>query len=206
MSAALKARLRHAALASRAAITPQTHAEMAIAMVREGLGLAESLLAAPIIAAYWPIRDEADTRPLLAALAAAGYATALPVTGARGTALKFRLWRDGDAQILGQMNIPEPAAHLPEVEPDLLFIPLAAFDRRGQRIGYGAGHYDCTLAALRAKKPVLAVGVGFLAQEIALVPQESHDAPLDFVLTERGLLTCGATCPPPKHGTTGGQG
>ena len=144
----------------------------------------------PVISAYWPIRDEADTRPLLAALAELGVTTALPVTGGRGHPLVFRAWKPGDAQNPGQMAIPEPLSTAAQVEPDVLFVPLAAFDRRGHRIGYGAGHYDCTLAQLRAKKPVVAIGIAFATQEIAEVPSEPHDQKLDFVLTERELIDC----------------
>ena len=143
-----------------------------------------------VISAYWPIRDEADTRPLLAALAELGVTTALPVTGARGHPLVFRAWKPGDAQNPGQMAIPEPLSTAAQVEPDVLFVPLAAFDRRGHRIGYGAGHYDCTLAQLRAKKPVVAIGIAFATQEMAEVPSEPHDQKLDFVLTELELIDC----------------
>ena len=88
------------------------------------------------------------------------------------------------------MRIPEPAAHLPACHPDVLFIPLAAFDRRGYRIGYGAGHYDRALASLKAKKPVLAIGIAYATQEVPEVPAEPHDQRLDFVLTEREAISC----------------
>ncbi len=184
-----KTLLRQQALAGRKAVPPEIAQAFAARLAQDAPKLLAHL-ARQTVSAYWPIGSEADTRPLLAALAAHGFATALPVTGARGTPLVFRLWRDGDRQINGQMAIPEPAPDLPAVDPDILFVPLAAFDRRGHRIGYGAGHYDCTLAALRAKKPVLAIGLGFAVQEIPQVPAEAHDAKLDFVLTERELVDC----------------
>ena len=90
-----------------------------------------------------------------------GLGTALPVTGARGEPLVFRRWRPGEPTVPGQMRIPEPLPEAPALDPDLLFVPLAAFDRRGHRIGYGAGHYDCTLARLKAQKPIVAVGVAY---------------------------------------------
>ncbi|MDE3177228.1 MAG: 5-formyltetrahydrofolate cyclo-ligase, partial [Pseudomonadota bacterium] len=102
--------------------------------------------------------------------------------------LRFRRWRPGEPTAPGQMRIPEPTAQAPELEPDLLFVPLAAFDRRGHRIGYGAGHYDCTLARLRARKPIVAVGVAYAACEVAAVPHEAHDQPLDYILTEAELI------------------
>jgi 5-formyltetrahydrofolate cyclo-ligase len=84
----------------------------------------------------------------------------------------------------GQWGIREPVAEAPEVHPDILIVPLAAFDRHGHRIGFGAGYYDMTIAALRAKKQVTAVGIAFAAQEIARVPATERDARLDFMLTE----------------------
>ena len=184
-----KADLRKLALARRAAVASDATHAFSILLEREGLALAK-MLENPAVSVYWPIRNEADTRLLLAALAAQGFATALPVTGARGTALVFRAWTHGDPQNPGQMGIPEPLLTAPSVEPDMLFVPLAAFDRRGHRIGYGAGHYDCTLAQLRRKKPVLAIGIGYATQEIAQVPEDVHDQRLDFVLTERELIDC----------------
>lgn len=184
-----KADLRKLALARRAMVPHHVAAAFAARLQHQGLALATAL-PDPVVSAYWPIREEADTRPLLAALAAHGFATALPVTGARGTALVFRTWKPGDLQNPGQMGIPEPLPGSCSVEPDMLFVPLAAFDRRGQRIGYGAGHYDRTLAQLRAKKPVLAIGIAYATQEIAQVPVQAHDQNLDFVLTERELIDC----------------
>jgi 5-formyltetrahydrofolate cyclo-ligase len=86
------------------------------------------------------------------------------------------------------MNIPEPAPEAGDVEPDMLFIPLSAFDRRGHRIGYGAGHYDRTLAGLRARGPILAVGVAYSVCEVEAVPNEPHDQRLDYILTESELI------------------
>ena len=86
------------------------------------------------------------------------------------------------------MNIPEPPASAETVEPDLLFVPLAVFDRRGHRIGFGAGHYDRTLEGLRAKKPVCAVGVAYATSEVETAPDEPHDERLDFILTEQDLI------------------
>ena len=192
MPTALKSDLRRAALAWRKAVTPQAAAAFAQKLAREAQAVLERALPVrgPVVSVFWPIGSEADTRPLLAALAGCGIATALPVTVARDKPLIFRLWRAGDPQIPGQMNISEPAPHLPEVDPDILFVPLAAFDRRGHRIGYGAGHYDCTLAELRAKKPVTAIGLAYACQEIPRVPSEAHDAQLDFVLTELEWIDC----------------
>ena len=137
------------------------------------------------MSAFHPLRDEPDTLPLLTALAAEGFATALPVVVGRGSPLTFRLWRPGEPTRAGAMSIREPLEATPVVDPDLLFVPLACFDRRGHRIGYGAGFYDRTLARLRAMKPVHAVGVAYGVCEVAAVPYETHDQSLDAVVTEQ---------------------
>ncbi|WP_395667027.1 5-formyltetrahydrofolate cyclo-ligase [Methylocella sp.] len=143
-----------------------------------------------VVSAYFALPDEASTLPLMERLAAMGRATALPVTGKRGTPLVFRLWRPGDPLAPGRMGIFEPAPAAEPVDPDFLFVPLAAFDRSGNRLGYGAGFYDLTLARLRAKRPTLAVGVAYASQEADRIPAEPHDEKLDLVLTEKELIDC----------------
>jgi 5-formyltetrahydrofolate cyclo-ligase len=179
-----KSLLRQSALARRGSLDPQTRALLTARLVAEGLACARQWRAR-VVSAFSPIRDEPDALALLQALGAEGFATALPVTVARSAPLTFRLWRVGDPTVAGALDIPEPTAEAPAVDPDLLFVPLAAFDRRGHRIGYGAGHYDRTLKRLRAAGPVRAVGVAYSVCEIAAVPDEAHDEPLDFILTER---------------------
>jgi 5-formyltetrahydrofolate cyclo-ligase len=186
-SAGLKALLRQNALARRRALDPQIRAAYSERLAVEGLRLA-SIWRPRFVSAFHPFRDEPDTLALLEALAAAGFATALPVPVSRASPLTFRLWRPGDPTIAGQLSIPEPSPLSAAVEPDLLFTPLAAFDRRGHRIGFGAGHYDRTLSHLRAKGPIRAVGVAYAASEVEAVPDEPHDEPLDFILTENELI------------------
>jgi 5-formyltetrahydrofolate cyclo-ligase len=185
--AALKADLRRAALARRAALPPQARAAFSEMLTTKGAALALKHDARSA-SAFYPIRDEPDTLALLDALGAQGLTTALPVTGARGTPLVFRRWRPGEPTIPGQLRIPEPPPDAPALDPDLVFVPLAAFDRRGHRIGYGAGHYDLTLAKLKARKPIVAVGVAYGVCEVEAVPDEAHDQPLDYVLTDRELI------------------
>ena len=156
----------------------------------EGLRLARARPGVKCVSAYWPIRDEADTFPLLRALADAGFATALPVVRG-GQPLLFRAWSPGDSLVKASFGLSEPEPQQPAVEPDVLFVPLAAFDRRGHRIGYGYGHFDATLERLRESRPVLAVGVAFSCQEIPEVPDEDHDQRLDFVITDEELLEFG---------------
>jgi 5-formyltetrahydrofolate cyclo-ligase len=100
----------------------------------------------------------------------------------------MRAYAFGDELARAQWGIREPKPEAPEVAPDIIIVPLAAFDRAGNRIGYGAGYYDMTIHALRAKKPVTAVGIAFAAQEMARVPAGDRDEPLDLVLTERGVV------------------
>jgi 5-formyltetrahydrofolate cyclo-ligase len=185
--AVFKAELRRAALSRRAALPPQTRAAFSEQLRRQGVELALRRKALSV-SAFHPVRDEPDTLALLEALAQRGVATALPVTGKRGTPLIFRRWRPGEPTVPGQLRIPEPPPHAPALDPDLLFVPLAAFDRRGFRIGYGAGHYDLTLARLMTIKPIVTVGVGYGVCEVEAIPAEPHDIALDYVLTDRELI------------------
>jgi 5-formyltetrahydrofolate cyclo-ligase len=151
VAASRKAVLRNEALARRGAVDSSVRASFPARLAEQGLALARRV-EAQIVSAFLPIRDEPDTLPLLAALSAHGFRTALPVTGARDAPLIFRQWRVGDATRPGPMGLREPLAEAQVVEPDLLFVPLACFDRRGHRIGFGAGHYDRSLAALRGRR------------------------------------------------------
>lgn len=144
------------------------------------------------VALFAPFRDEIDTAPLAALLWEAGATVALPVIVGRDTPLLFRRWRPGDLlEPVGAYRIPTPSPEAPECRPDTLIVPLAAFDRRGHRIGYGAGHYDRTLAHLRARGPVRAFGYAFACQEVSSVPAEPHDEPVDGMVTEADHLLFG---------------
>jgi 5-formyltetrahydrofolate cyclo-ligase len=137
-----------------------------------------------VVAGYSPIRSEIDPVPLMRTLAAQGARLALPAVMARGKSLAFRAWSPGDKLLLGPLGILEPSPGAAELVPDIMLVPLAAFDRSGHRIGYGAGHYDFTLAHLRKVKAIAAIGLAFVAQEIPDVPAAAHDVRLDLVLTE----------------------
>ncbi|MDB5572132.1 MAG: hypothetical protein JWN93_3315 [Hyphomicrobiales bacterium] len=184
-----KAELRRAALQRRAGVDDSVRDAFAERIALQGVELARRAFARTV-AAFWPIGTEPDTLMLLAALDYHEFTTALPSAGAPGTPLAFRRWKQGLPLVEGAMRIPEPAPHLPVVQPDLLFVPLAAFDRRGFRIGYGGGYYDATLAAIRAARAAPAIGLAFGVQEIDRAPEEAHDQPLDFILTERELIDC----------------
>jgi 5-formyltetrahydrofolate cyclo-ligase len=126
-----------------------------------------------------------DPAPLMKKLAEKGARLALPCINARGQSLTFRSWSPQDRLMLGPLGIPEPSPAAAEVHPDVMLVPLAAFDKLGHRIGYGAGYYDYTFAHLRKAKHVIGVGIAFAAQETKAIPALSHDVPLDYVLTER---------------------
>ena len=181
-----KAMLRRDALARRSEVGAELRGRLTERLTAEGLRLAR-LWRPKIVSGFHPIREEPDALALLDALFRAGFDVALPVVAGRGQPLDFRRWRPGDPTIRGAMGIPAaPAA--PVVEPDLLFVPLACFDRRGHRVGYGAGYYDRTLTRLRAMQPIRAVGVAYGLCEVAAVPYEAHDEPLDAVVTEQETI------------------
>jgi 5-formyltetrahydrofolate cyclo-ligase len=182
-----KTALRRDALARRETIEPAARAAFGRRLAEEGLRLAR-LWRSQIVSAFHPLRDEPDTLPLLTALAENGFATALPLVVGRGSPLAFRLWRPGEPTRAGAMSIREPLEGASAVDPDLLFVPLACFDRRGNRIGYGAGFYDRTLAGLRAVKPIHAAGVAYRVCEVAVVPYETHDQSLDAVVTDQETI------------------
>ena len=181
-----KATLRAAGLAAREALSGEHRAAAAQAIAARGLPI--EILRGAIVSGYSPIRGEIDPVPLMRKLAMQGARLALPAVMARGKSLAFRAWSPDDRLMLGPLGIPEPSPAATELVPDIMLVPLAAFDRLGHRIGYGAGHYDHTLAHLRKAKAVAAIGVAFAAQEIEAVPALAHDVALDYVLTETGTI------------------
>ena len=177
-----KAELRIAALAAREALSAEQRAAAALAVAERGLPF--EIAHGVIVSGYAPIRSEIDPTPLMHKIAALGARLALPTVTARGQSLTFRAWSPNDRMVLGSLGIREPSPAAPEVIPDIMLVPLAAFDRLGHRIGYGAGHYDYSFAHLRKIKAVRGVGVAFAVQEIEAVPALAHDVALDYVLTE----------------------
>jgi 5-formyltetrahydrofolate cyclo-ligase len=138
------------------------------------------------VSAYAAIGDEADPGPLLDALRARGHIIALPRVAGRGKPLDFHRYDAGQALVPGGFGLSEPGGDWTHIEPDILLVPLLAFDARGYRIGYGAGFYDRTLAKLRGERDVLAVGFAFAGQEFETVPHDQNDQRLDWVVTETG--------------------
>lgn len=144
-----------------------------------------------VIAGYGAFKDEIDPGPILRHFCMRGHVCALPAVEQADAPLRFRRWRPEDALGHGSLGEPTPSPELPLVEPDVLLVPLLAFDREGHRLGYGGGYYDRTLAKLRAQRQIIAVGLAFAAQEAPSVPHEPHDQRLDWVVTEREAIQLG---------------
>jgi 5-formyltetrahydrofolate cyclo-ligase len=181
-----KAELRAAALARRDALPAAERQAGAETIANRALPV--SVAPGTIVSAFMPMKSEINPLPLLRKLADRGAHLALPAIDKRGKPLIMRAWKFGDPFKAGQWGIREPVAEAPQVDPDILIVPLACFDRAGQRIGYGAGYYDMTIHALRAKKKIIAIGIAFAAQEIPHVPATERDERLDLVLTEREVI------------------
>jgi 5-formyltetrahydrofolate cyclo-ligase len=181
-----KVELRRDAIARREALPADARKATAEVIAAREFPLAITLGA--IISGFMPLKSEINPLPLLQKLAEAGARLALPAIAGRGKPLIMRAWEFGAPLDRGQWGIREPKPDAPEVEPDILLVPLLAFDRAGYRIGYGAGYYDMTIHRLRALKPVTAVGIAFAAQEVPKIPTTPRDERLDLVLTERDVI------------------
>jgi 5-formyltetrahydrofolate cyclo-ligase len=182
----LKSALRRDLLARREALAAEARQAAGIAVAERGLPV--EIAPGTIVSGYSPIKSEISPLPLMRRLADAGASLALPVIAGRTQSLVMRAWSFGAPLVAGVWGIREPPADVPEVFPDILIVPLLAFDRRGHRLGYGAGHYDRTIACLRAMKPVTTIGIAFATQQIDDVPITPRDERLDLVLTEGGTI------------------
>jgi 5-formyltetrahydrofolate cyclo-ligase len=186
----LKQRRAEAAQANGAAIA---------ALAAERFLAAVPVRAGQAVAGYWPLDDELDPRPLLAALRRRGAIVLLPCVVARTQPLLFRRWDGTAAPPPGAYGIPAPPADCPVLRPDIIVVPLVGFDADGHRLGMGGGFYDATLQALRADGlPLLAAGYAFAVQQLAELPHGAMDEKLDLVVTERGAIDC--------HGEPAGGG
>lgn len=176
-----KKELRAEALARRSRTAEAAGPKAALLIARRVLGDFVFMKGA-IVAGYAAINSEADPFPLMAALANQGHPLCLPRTEAGE--IVFRAWKPGEPLIPGKMNVPEPAASAKERRPDLLIVPLLAFDSDGYRLGYGAGYYDRYLSEHRKKRSIRAIGIAYAGQHVESLPREPHDEPLDAVVTE----------------------
>ena len=141
----------------------------------------------PTVALYLPIGSEIDPKPLMGKLVAAGAKLALPYVQDDGS-MVYRAYTRGDMLEQRPFGLLEPNPEVPEVNPTLVITPLLGFDRNGNRLGYGKGHYDRALTRLRDQGRVFVCGLAYFGQEVEEVPAEPHDVPLDWVMTERGSI------------------
>ncbi len=173
-----KAELREWARAARNAADPAWAGALRLRL----LDLIEAS-SPTIVAGVWPLAGEIDLRPLLHALHERGIGVALPETTPRGNPLIFRHWQPDSAMLPEKFGTFRPDGAV--VHPDLFLVPLLAFDRSGRRLGYGGGYYDRTLP-LYPGRP--AWGFAYASQEVAKLPLEPHDHPLDAIITEAGII------------------
>jgi len=181
-----KAALREQALAGRDALEIDDRLIWDQAITQAVLALPAFDAAEGPVSAYWPMRSEADPRPVLEALHERGLPLCLPAIVAKR--MIFRRWAPYEPIVPGGFGTLVPDPVQPESVPAILIVPLAAFDRRGYRIGYGKGYYDAKLSEIG---PVTSIGIAYAAQEIDTVPDEPHDRRLDWIVTERETIRCG---------------
>ncbi len=141
-----------------------------------------------VISGFLPIGSELDLRPMLADMSDAKHTIVLPCVVGNGMPLLFREWKIGDPLVEEKFGTMAPADAAPEHVPDILLVPMLAFDKAGFRLGYGGGFYDRTLEKIRAMKKVIAVGVAYGAQQVDEVPRGEHDQPLDLIVTDEGII------------------
>ena len=186
-----KGELRAKALEWRKAAYERHGSEAGRRLAAHGLDFV-SLRPGMIVSGFSAIRDEIDPAPLLDWLYREGTKLALPVMQGRGKPLVMRAFAPGDDLQGVQWGIKEPRNDKPEVVPDVVLVPLLAFDANGYRLGYGGGFYDRTLEKLRKAKRVVAVGIAYDELRVDAVPHESYDQRLDWVLTPSGPMKCEA--------------
>ena len=181
-----KTALRASAQARRDALPADARKAAAEAIAARAFPFA--MAPGTIVSGFMALKSEINPLPLLQKLAAQGAQLALPAMAGRGQPLIMRAWQFGAPLDRGQWGIREPKPDAPQVDPDILLVPLLAFDRKGFRLGYGAGYYDMTIHRLRGLKPIAAVGIAFAAQEVSEIPKTPRDERLDLVLTEREVI------------------
>jgi 5-formyltetrahydrofolate cyclo-ligase len=178
-----KAALRLKARSNRAAILNSTRGDAARA-VADHFFRAVTLAPGEIVAGYWRIKDEMDCQPILIRLMDSYQPVCLPVVLGDEQPLELRLWEQSAPLYEAGFGTLAPSELAPQVEPDVILMPLLGFDKRGTRLGYGGGYYDRTLERL-SKRPRL-IGLAFAVQELEDIPREAHDVPLDSIVTEQG--------------------
>ncbi|MGQ0456230.1 MAG: 5-formyltetrahydrofolate cyclo-ligase [Hyphomicrobium sp.] len=184
-----KKALREAAVAARAAAFAAHGPDAGRRLAAHGLDFL-TVRPGAVVSGFAAIRDEISPAELMTWLHAEGFRLALPVMVGKRMPLTMRAWTPGDPLASAPWGIAEPLDDKPDVDPDVVLVPLLAFDVAGNRLGYGGGFYDRTLARLRREKPIVAVGVAYDEQKVDVVPVESYDERLDWVLTPSGPHKC----------------
>lgn len=185
-----KKAMRTRVLARRSRLSPEYRKNGAASLLRAAAALPE-FPAGAALAGFMPIRDEIDPGQLIGRYHERGHPIGLPVVIAPKNPLVFKRWQPGDPLEEGAFGVPVPTGQAGRVIPRVLLVPLAAFDREGYRLGYGAGFYDRTLTELRARDEVIAIGVAFDEQEVDAVPHDEYDQQLDWMLTPSGAFRTG---------------
>ena len=182
---AQKMQLRAYSKSKRALLSAR--ATCAAADLAENFMEALTIIGDGSIAGYWPISNEFDVKPLLQKLSCAGITVSLPTVVPNQKRLVFQGWSENMQLVKGLYGTWQPVRSSELIRPDILMIPLLAFDSEGGRLGYGGGYYDRTLAELRKEKEITAVGIGYAGQEVNEVPTCSSDQRLDWIVTEAGM-------------------
>lgn len=141
-----------------------------------------------IIAGYWPRGSEIDVKPLLTYLARHGYRVCLPCVVAADEPLIFRPWSPDNKLREGLFGVMEPLETQKPIVPNILMVPLLAFDRAGYRLGYGGGYYDRTIVTVKKEKKIKTVGIAYATQEVKQVPHGNNDQPLHWIMTEKAAI------------------
>ncbi len=182
----LKRQLRTTCVHKRSEIKPDTANACAQEIITKFQEL--SLPNTPVFSAYWPMKTELDIRPLMHSLYEQNFCVCLPVVVEKQAPLLFRKWEPQAELVEGPYGTEQPNEKYEIASPNVLLLPLLAFDRKGGRLGYGGGFYDRTVKALRQKQNTLVIGVGFSHQEIKEVPLEETDEKVDYILTELEVI------------------
>jgi 5-formyltetrahydrofolate cyclo-ligase len=186
-----KQRLRKQAVDRRAEAHAARGAVAGVALAERFCGVLADRMSGAAVSLFWPIGDEIDVTNIFAALAGQDVRTALPVMAGRDEPLTFRAWTPGDPLVDAAFGVREPEPTAPIIDPDIVAVPLLAFDATGNRLGYGGGYYDRTLCTIRAQRDVLAVGICYDEQEFPVLPRHGGDEPLDMILTDRRTILAG---------------
>lgn len=187
----LKQQLREQALYQRSELaTEGGYSQQAATYLHQSFISRCPLPAGAVVGGYWPNDEEIDVRPLLHALYESGHPIALPVIANKNTAMRFRRWIPGQQLVPGKFGLPTPPESASDVRPNIVLVPLLAFDREGYRLGRGIGFYDRTLRELRSTGGVMAIGLAYAWQEVPQVPHHAYDQRLDWVVTERYASPC----------------